>query len=80
MAEETKCVERSRTAVKYIRFAPALFSVRISTVFRHWVRAFLLLSITLCVHFYCISIAFGLLWTACGLLSFSEDSIKKLSK
>ena len=55
-------------------------SVRIPTVFRHWVRAFLLPSSTLCVHFYCISIAFGLLWTACGLLSFSEDSIKKLSK
>ena len=45
--------------------APALFSVRMSTVFQHWVRAFLLICSTLCMHFYCISIAFHLFPSTC---------------
>ena len=38
--------------------APVLFSVRIPTVFQHWMRAFLLIYSTLCMHFVAC-----LLWT-----------------
>ena len=44
--------------------APALFSVRIPTVFQHWVRAFLLICSTLCMHFF----ACLLHWDWFGLL------------
>ena len=53
--------------------APALFSVRISTVFQHWVRAFLLICSTLCMHFYCISIAFLLHFSSTACVHFYYD-------
>ena len=62
----------SSTFCVHFYYFPALFSVRISTVFRHWVRAFLLPSQHFMRAFLLHSIAFGLLWTASGLLGFKR--------
>ena len=63
---------KSNAGIHPIALFSALFSVRISTVFRHWVRAFLLPSQHFMRAFLLHSIAFGLLWTASGLLGFKR--------
>ena len=57
----------------YMFIMPNIFSVRISTVFQHCRREFLLHCSILCIHFYSFLVRSGrfsgLLWVACGLFN-----------